>query len=297
MEVSGISDWDDMRFLLALARCGSTLKTASVLNVSHQTVSRRINALETTMKARLVDRANTPWQLTPLGQKLARQAEKIEACIHEAGQFARAASQEMTGRICITSAELGLEYLIIPCAADMRKQFPKLEFDLKASFAEENISSGEFDFALRFTKKPPDYLIGRCIGTIQFAYYGLEELVREFDKAISQKKPASTPIINLAAPHSRRRNLSSPYINADTPTHNASDLSTLIIAARNGLGIGCVPKLIGEQYGELKRSSLQAENMDLDVWLLRNEGSRNSKKFKTIESYICDYVSALLKPA
>ena len=50
------SNWDDLRFLLAVARHGSLSAAARVLGVNHSTVLRRVTALEPAMGARLCDK-------------------------------------------------------------------------------------------------------------------------------------------------------------------------------------------------------------------------------------------------
>ncbi len=52
-------DWDDLRYLLAIAREGSTLSAAKALSVSQPTVQRRLAALEERIGRKLVEQHPT----------------------------------------------------------------------------------------------------------------------------------------------------------------------------------------------------------------------------------------------
>jgi molybdate transport repressor ModE-like protein len=61
-------DWNDLRYLLAIAREGSTLAAAKTLNVSQPTVQRRLAALEESIGRKLVERNPTGYRLTEFGK-------------------------------------------------------------------------------------------------------------------------------------------------------------------------------------------------------------------------------------
>lgn len=50
-------DWDDLRFFLAVARCGSTIAAGRMRGVNPTTVSRRIAQLEDRLGGALFDRS------------------------------------------------------------------------------------------------------------------------------------------------------------------------------------------------------------------------------------------------
>ena len=60
-------DWNDLRYLLAIAREGSTLAAAKALGVSQPTVQRRLAALEERIGRKLVEHHPTGYRLTELG--------------------------------------------------------------------------------------------------------------------------------------------------------------------------------------------------------------------------------------
>ncbi|MDE2454362.1 MAG: LysR family transcriptional regulator [Burkholderiales bacterium] len=74
-------DWNDLKYLLALARQGSTVAAGRALKVDPSTVQRRIAELERRIGQPLVRREPTGCRLTALGESLRTQAERVEQAV------------------------------------------------------------------------------------------------------------------------------------------------------------------------------------------------------------------------
>src|SRR5690606_35208957 len=74
-------DWNDFRYVLAIARRGTVSAAAKYLGVDHATVVRRIDRLEQHLSAKLFDRRKTGYILTMAGRRIADSAESIESMI------------------------------------------------------------------------------------------------------------------------------------------------------------------------------------------------------------------------
>ena len=77
-------EWGDIRFLLAVARAGSSLAAAEVVGSSQSTVTRRIDALEAALGLRLFERRAQGYSLTSQGETLVELARTAEAARIEA---------------------------------------------------------------------------------------------------------------------------------------------------------------------------------------------------------------------
>src|SRR5688572_19421908 len=71
-------DWNELRYVLAIARDRTLLRAAATLGVAHTTIGRRLKTLEDQLGVRLFDR--TPEGLIPTaaGRDLAAVAEHVE---------------------------------------------------------------------------------------------------------------------------------------------------------------------------------------------------------------------------
>src|SRR4051794_37500716 len=74
-------DWNDLRFLLAVADGGSLSAAARALDVNHTTVLRRIARFETELGLRLFERLPTGYALTKGGDALAAAARQVEETV------------------------------------------------------------------------------------------------------------------------------------------------------------------------------------------------------------------------
>jgi DNA-binding transcriptional LysR family regulator len=70
-------DWDDLRYVLAVAEHGSLAAGARALGVNHTTVLRRINAFESAQAVRLFERLPTGYALTAGGEELLAAARQM----------------------------------------------------------------------------------------------------------------------------------------------------------------------------------------------------------------------------
>ena len=72
-------DWDDLRYVLAIARQGNLSRAASCLGVTRTTVGRRLRAIESGLGVRLFDRTPEGFSPTAAGQDMCEVADEMEA--------------------------------------------------------------------------------------------------------------------------------------------------------------------------------------------------------------------------
>ncbi len=72
-----VFDWNDLRYLLAVADAGSTATAARALRVNPTTVARRLAMLEEALGLTLFDRRQDGYTLTEAGTSLLDQARSV----------------------------------------------------------------------------------------------------------------------------------------------------------------------------------------------------------------------------
>jgi DNA-binding transcriptional LysR family regulator len=297
MDIDDRTDWNDMQFLLALSQQGSAVLAADFLGVSHQTVSRRLGNLEKALQVRIVDRSKTPWRLTLAGGALVQQAQSMATTMSKAARLARINTTEMRGRVRITSAGLGVEHFVIPAIADIQGQYPELEFDIVVDNAPLDIQSGRFDIAVRFTKNPLGHLLGKKAGPLPFQFFGPPELISSVDRAHKSGAPEQSlkiPLVLLSTRHLRTRNWLPEFLAPDCPATHVSDITALVSGLRQGMGAGYMPQIVGRDHKHLVSSQTLPTKFPFDVWVLRNEDSRNSPRLQRISAILTDKIKDLL---
>jgi DNA-binding transcriptional LysR family regulator len=95
-------DWSDLRYLLAVAREGSSLAAARALRVNQSTVHRRLVELEKRLSCPLVERRPSGYRLTEYGKELQPYAERVEQAASALRRHAATFDKGMRGNVRLT---------------------------------------------------------------------------------------------------------------------------------------------------------------------------------------------------
>src|SRR6185436_8364499 len=123
-------NWDDLRFVAALSRAGSLVKTAAALGVDHTTVGRRIEAVERAIGLRLFTRTASGYLLTREGEQLIAPLRQVEEAVLSLERGVHAQRDALEGTVRVTSPEtFGIAYLASRLAR-FGSQYPALCVEL-----------------------------------------------------------------------------------------------------------------------------------------------------------------------
>jgi len=95
-------EWNDVRHFLALSRAGSVRAAGAQLGVSHSTVARRVEALETKLATRLFDRNRDGYSLTQAGRQMIPGAERIEKEMSALERGVIGKDEQLAGQVALT---------------------------------------------------------------------------------------------------------------------------------------------------------------------------------------------------
>ena len=98
-------NWEHLRYFLALARHGSLAGAGRHLDKAQTTVWRHLAALEDDLGCRLFDRKRGGYRLSEAGQRLLRQAERVEAEVLIARQTLAGDAPAVDGQLRLTAPE------------------------------------------------------------------------------------------------------------------------------------------------------------------------------------------------
>lgn len=146
-------DWDDLRFFLAVARCGRLTTAARRLGADHATVSRRISSLEAALKAKLFERRPQGYGLTLHGEQLLTKAETMETEALAIQSDIGGADMALSGTVRIGAPDGFGTAFLAPRLARLVASYPELEVQLVAMPRLLSLSKREADVAI--TLAPP----------------------------------------------------------------------------------------------------------------------------------------------
>lgn len=141
--------------LSKLYGAGSVTAAAHVMGVNQTTVSRRISALEDYLGKDLFIRSGKRWLLTTIGEQLVETAERMAEEANAIQCHVLADSQELSGLLRITVADVCTQHLAMPAVKAFTQQYPDVDLEIIATRDELNLTAREADVALRTTDEPP----------------------------------------------------------------------------------------------------------------------------------------------
>jgi DNA-binding transcriptional LysR family regulator len=279
-------DWDDVRHFLALARVGSVRAAGSMLGVSHSTVARRVEALETRLGVRLFDRHRDGYLLTDAGGEMVAGAERVEremAALERglAGQDAR-----LEGPVRVTCTDPFMAKILLRGLARLCEEHPGIELELAADAKNLDLSKREADVAVRAflpTATPPEHLIGRRLVPITLCNYAGTAHAVALDPERGGRpwrwlgSNLSKVVEELVA--------SSSY--PELPVWGTFEtMEVMVEAARAGLGIVMLPTYVGDPDPGLTRLPRPDLRHAADFWLLSHRDLRDNARLRAARESI-----------
>ncbi len=164
------ANWDDLRVLLALARCGSFAGAARRLGVNESTVLRRYRRLSRRLDARLFERSRAGLVPTPAGLSLLQGLELAETAIDRAEASLAGENRSPAGLVRLTAVPLLANRLLVPALPALLGPQEGLELELIAEPSVLSVMRREVDIALRLARPEGEpQAIARRAGRLAYA--------------------------------------------------------------------------------------------------------------------------------
>ena len=246
-------DWNDLKYLLAVARHGSTIAAGKALAASQSTVQRRLVELETRIDRKLVTRTPDGYRLTDVGQDLLPYAERIEAMVRDLERHVTDAEHDTSGVIRVTCPE-PIVHRMTPLIARFHARHPELRVEFVMSDRYLDLSKGEADVAFR-SGDTDDELVGRKIADSVWAVYASRSYVEQHGKPDQVTDLAGHALVCLDESMSKHRVvtwLKQVAPDARIAARNNSILG-LIYAVKSGIGVGPLPTAMADAEPDLVR--------------------------------------------
>ncbi|AJE46949.1 LysR family transcriptional regulator [Celeribacter indicus] len=164
-------NWDDFRFVLAVARSGSVSGAARELGVNHATVLRRVAAFEDRLGVELFVKSVRGYEIPPEKLRLIEAAREVEAAVGAVERLARAGEAPLSGVIRVTSTDSFCHAVLPPVLARLSTQAPALSFELLSTNAHLDLARLHADVTVRPTLKLPEDLHGEVAVQMAFGFY------------------------------------------------------------------------------------------------------------------------------
>ena len=249
-------DWNDLKYLIAVARHGSTTAAARALGVNQSTVQRRLAELEQQLGQPLVERQQSGYRLTLLGERMLPYAESVASAALALEQSLADAVRAKGGKVRLACPEsIAVRLARSGLLARFHERNPGLTVEFVMSDTYIDLSKGEADVALRSGDTDDAVLVGRKIANSIWAIYASQSYIAQHGAPKSIDELATLPLIGLNDAFSQHR--ISTWFQTIAPNATFVSRSTsvlgLVSAAKSGIGIAPLPIALGDGEADLVR--------------------------------------------
>jgi DNA-binding transcriptional LysR family regulator len=289
-------NWDDLRFVLAVARMGSALRAARALGVNQTTVVRRIAHLEDTLGGVLFERKQSGLQLTPLGQRIAAAAARVESEVLAVESTIHAEQRVLSGTVRFTCAESFANAVMMPCLREFRSEYPEIIVDLIADDRRFDLARGEADVALRAGSRPEGSgIIARRLPDTTWSVYCSSAY------AMQHGRPGTTEALDghlVVGMEGWMANLPFPlWLARMTPNSivaaRSNSLTNLVSALKAGLGVAMLPCFLGDTESDLQRCLSPVAELNSETWLVLREDLKHTPHVHAFTDFISAHFQRL----
>lgn len=274
-------DWDDLRFVLAIAQAGSLSGAARKLGVNHATVFRRLKAMEDGIGVRLFEKHSDGFVTTPAGDEAVAVAVDLEERV--TGLERRIVGRDVgpMGVVRVTTVPEMMFGLLPPIVARLSMRYPGIRLEVIGDTGSANLSRRDADIAIRFTRTPPEQLIGRKVATACTAIYAAPTFIAAQDPAVPL---ADQPWVGFdeGMAHLPSARWLAKTLGPRAPIVTCNNVTGIARMVEAGLGLGLLPCMLGERMPGLVRVAPPDPDWSTEVWLLTHPDVRDVSRVRAV---------------
>ena len=283
-------NWDDLRFLLAVAEQGTLSGAARRLGVNHATVYRRVSEFEKSLGVTLFERRPNGYAIAGDARHILDSLRAVERSVQGVERSVTGLAADIEGTVRITSTDSLCEAVLVGVIRDLQSLHPALHVELQAGNNHVNLARLDADIAIRPARALPDDLSGEKAGEMTFLVFGAP--------AYLARKPAGKP--GQGAPGHDWLGVTEPLVRSpvgqwledeageEAIVFRSNSFLTLRDAAEAGMGLAMLPAFLGDRSETLTRVDAFPTVLRTDVWVAAHRDRRRSRRIRFLMGYFAD---------
>jgi DNA-binding transcriptional LysR family regulator len=294
-------DWNDLKYCAHVAREGSTLAAAKVLNTSQTTVMRRIAALEGAIGFELFEKRRNGYVPTDTLRELLPKLEAVEAAHADFEQAANHRDRSLKGTVRLTASELLVSHFLSNALVEFSKQYPDIRIELFTTDRFLDLARGEADVAVRACDPPTEpTLFGRRI-------VAADNWSMCCTKAYAEKHGIPTSVedlknhMTIAVLEGHFESPITAWVREHVPKerialrHNS--LISIYMSLKAGLGLTPCPDILSAVDPDLIRCIPLDIDTGKELWVLAPERLRKTPHVRILLDFLANHVTGVLRKA
>ncbi len=281
-------DWNDLRFVLAAARCQSLASAARQLGVNESTVGRRVGRLEQRLGSRLLERSAGALHVTEAGAAVVASAERMERDVQGMAAAISGADRLAAGIVRLTSVPIVVNRILVPALPHLLDRHPGLRVDLIAEPRTMSLTKREADIALRLARPQNDVrAVARRVGDLAYGVYGPAAPRSDTLPWITYEDGMmDLPQSQWIAEQVKNEQAAAPVV-------TANDAEALIQAVVAGLGKSVLPSAIADREPGLVRRDGGSAVLSRELWLVVHPEIRHLTRIRVVMDWLIATIAEL----
>ena len=276
--------WSDFHLVLAVHRESSVAKACVGLGMTHATLLRKLDVLESRLKTRLFQRVRGHYALTPAGEEIARAAQTFEPIAQAAVARARGQDQQLVGAVCLSVPPILMGHLLPPVLRSFAAAYPEVQLKLLSSDSPDHFDQHEAEVAVRMAHQVPERLVGRKLATMQFKVYGhrrqrATQPMQSIQRLLNARRWIGFENDTPGRPATRGMDSEPANTNVLLRVDGFSHALTMV---RAGLGIALLPVIVEASTNEIEPLTAAIQSSDTGLWLLTHPGLRKTARIQAV---------------
>ena len=282
-------DWNDLRYFVAVAEQGSTLKAGRILRVSQTTVARRIAALEEAVGLPLFERRTAGYAPTAAGENLFAHARAVEAAAQGFAGAAAAQARQVGGIVRLTTEEIFANTLLGPMLRELHDRHPDIVIELDTAREIRDLGKGEADIALRSTgKEQPAGTVGRRLCIDDWTIYCSRDYAARHGVPKTVEELKGHALVGGGGGGLWRAYeawIHELGLDDQVAMHHGTSTG-LLSAVRSGFGIAVLPSIVGDDDPDLIRCLPPRRGHGRTMWLVTHERVRHAPRVRLVIDFL-----------
>lgn len=272
-------NWDDLRYVLAVADHRSVNAAARSLGVNHATVLRRVAAFEERHGEAIFRKTPRGYEVLPERGSVIEALREVESAALAVGRALEGVRDPLSGTVRVTSTDTLCTSILPQAVAQVRANMPSIRVELLCSNSHLDLGRLDADVAVRPTEALPEDLVGRSAGLLRIAAY-----------TAKQESLQTWLGLSGAIGQSRAGRWMRDSVPSDQVQDCADSFVTLHQMARAGPGRTLLPTYLGDADPVLKRLDIGVQEAHVPLWIATHRDFENVPRIRAF----CDHLTRAL---
>ncbi|PMK03378.1 LysR family transcriptional regulator [Vibrio sp. 10N.261.55.A7] len=276
-------DWNDLRYVIAIAEQGNLKAAASSLGVNHSTAWRRVQALEQQLGCQIFIADRQGYRLTDTGIEVLESARKVALHVETIQLRTSINKQDMEGLIRITAPNTVASRSIPRMIAMFNQIYPLIEFQIIEDVGDLDLGKREADLAIRANVAAPNNLIARKLKKAPWGFFAHPDIIPK--KPMDLELLKQQPLIGYSGLDTRAVRWLRQHVSSGPYSITCNHVETAKGCALNKLGFALLPSLMSTELEEVYRLPDECSGF---MWLLAHPEMRNVVRVKAFWDFLLE---------